>query len=143
MRIETGTGIYCALYFELVGVPGSRKNRKIFKINCEKLLFFHHKICKRVCGEMRWMQWNYVSSSLEQVVTYKNSPQFTTKVCKFTAILSGEITYFSGELWWIFVRSPLALAVNLHNFNAFTAFHRKIFYKFCGEKKQFFVAYLT
>ena len=46
----------------------------------------------------------------------------------------GEITYFSGELWGIFVRSPLTLAVNLHNFIAFTAFHRKIMYEICGEK---------
>ena len=49
----------------------------------------------------------------------------------------GEITYFSGELWWIFVRSPLNIAVNLHNFTAFTAFHRKIMYKICGEKTNF------
>ena len=31
---------------------------------------------------------------------------------------------------------------NLHNFTAFTAFHRKIMYKICGEKK-LFTAYLT
>ena len=49
----------------------------------------------------------------------------------------GEITYFSGELWWIIVRSPLSLAVNLHNFTAFTAFHRNIMYKICGEKTNF------
>ena len=49
----------------------------------------------------------------------------------------GEITYFSGELWWIFVRSPLSLAVNLHNFTAFTAFHRKITCEICGEKLTF------
>ena len=30
--------------------------------------------------------------------------------------------------------------VNLHNF---TAFHRNIMYKICGEKKQIFTAYLT
>ena len=46
----------------------------------------------------------------------------------------GEITYFSGELWWIFVRSPLSLAVNLHNF---TAFHRKITYEIWGEKTNY------
>ena len=50
---------------------------------------------------------------------------------------SGEITYFSGELWWIFVRSPLSLAVNLHNLTAFTAFHRKFMYEICGEKTNF------
>ena len=50
---------------------------------------------------------------------------------------SGEFTYFSGELWWIFVRSALTLAVNLHNFTAFTAFHRKIMYKICGKKTNF------
>ena len=49
----------------------------------------------------------------------------------------GEITYFSGELWWNFVRSPLSLAVNLHNFTAFTAFHRQIMYEICGEKTNF------
>ena len=49
----------------------------------------------------------------------------------------GEITHFSGELWWFFVRSPLSLAVNLHNFTAFTAFHRKIMYEICGEKLTF------
>ena len=49
----------------------------------------------------------------------------------------GEITYFSHELWWIFARSPLSLAVNLHNFTAFTAFHRKITYEICVEKTNF------
>ena len=49
----------------------------------------------------------------------------------------GEVTYFSGELWWIFVWSPLTLAVNLHNFTAFTAFQRKIMYEICGEKTNF------
>ena len=50
----------------------------------------------------------------------------------------GEITYFSDELWWIFVRSPLTLAVNLHNFlTAFTVFHRKIMYEIFGEKTNF------
>ena len=49
----------------------------------------------------------------------------------------GEITYFSGELWWIFVGLPLNLAVNLHKFTAFTAFHRKIMYEICGEKTNF------
>ena len=46
----------------------------------------------------------------------------------------GEITDFSGELWWFFVRSALTLAVNLHNS---TAFHRKIMYEICGEKTNF------
>ena len=46
----------------------------------------------------------------------------------------GEITYFSGELWWIFVRSPLSLAVNLHNFTAFTA---KLCTKFAVKKLTF------
>ena len=50
---------------------------------------------------------------------------------------SGEITYFSDELWWILVRSLLTLAVNLHNFTAFTAFHRKLMYEICGEKTNF------
>ena len=49
----------------------------------------------------------------------------------------GEITYFSGELWSIFVRSPLTLALNLPNFSAFTAFLRKIMYEICGEKTNF------
>ena len=49
----------------------------------------------------------------------------------------GEITYFSGELRWNFVRSPLSLAMNLHNFTAFTAFHRQIMYEICGEKTNF------
>ena len=49
----------------------------------------------------------------------------------------GDITYFSRELWWIFVRSPLSLVVNLHNFTAFTAFHRKITYEICEEKTNF------
>ena len=49
----------------------------------------------------------------------------------------GKITYLSGELWRIFVRSPLSLAVNLHNFTAFTAFHRKITYEICGENTNF------
>ena len=40
-------------------------------------------------------------------------------------------------------RSLLTLAMNLHNFTAFTAFHRKILYEICGEKKQLFTAYLT
>ena len=31
----------------------------------------------------------------------------------------------------------LALAVNLHNFTACTAFHRKIMYTICGEKPTF------
>ena len=51
--------------------------------------------------------------------------------------ISGEITYFSSELWWIFVRSPLTLAAILHNFTEFTAFHRKIMYKISGEKITF------
>ena len=51
--------------------------------------------------------------------------------------MGGEITNFCGELWWIFVRSPLTLAVNLHNFTAFTAFHRKITYEICGKKTNF------
>ena len=55
-----------------------------------------------------------------------------SKTCK-----GGEITYFSSELWWFFVRSPLSLAVNLHNFTAFTAFRRKIMYEICGEKTNF------
>ena len=49
----------------------------------------------------------------------------------------GDITYFCGQLWWIFVRSPLTLAVNLHKFIAFTAFHRKIMHEICGEKTNF------
>ena len=68
---------------------------------------------------------------------YKNSLQFTAKICNFTAILSGEITYFSSELWGIFVRSPFTQAVNLHNFTAFTTFHRKIMYEICGERTNF------
>ena len=51
--------------------------------------------------------------------------------------MGDEITYFRCELWWIFVRSPLSLAVNLHNFTAFTAFHGKIMYEICGEKTNF------
>ena len=34
------------------------------------------------------------------------------------AIFSGEITYFSGEMWWIFVSSPLTLVVKLHKVTA-------------------------
>ena len=42
-------------------------------------------------------------------------------------------------MFWrcIFVRSPLTLEVNLHNFTPYTAFHRKIMYKICGEKTNF------
>ena len=50
-------------------------------------------------------------------------------------IFSGENTYFSGKLWWIFVRSPLNLVYS--NFTAFTEFHRKITYEICGEKTNF------
>ena len=49
----------------------------------------------------------------------------------------GEITYFSGELWWIFVRSPLSLAVNLHNFTAFAHFTAKLCTKFAVKKTNF------
>ena len=55
-----------------------------------------------------------------------------SKNCK-----GGDSTYFSDELWWIFVRSPLTLAVNWHNFTAFTAFHCKIMYEIRGEKTKF------
>ena len=57
--------------------------------------------------------------------------------------MQGRNLVLRGEMWCIFVSSPLTLAVDVHNFTAFTAFHRKNMYKFAVKKKQFFTAYLT
>ena len=78
------------------------------------------------CGEItlirRWMRWK----NLNRLVA--------VKLHNFTVEFSCASTYFSGELWWIYVGSPLTLAVILHNF---TAFHRKIMYEICGWKLTF------
>ena len=34
------------------------------------------------------------------------------------AIFSGDITYFSGDMWWLFVSTPRTLVVKLHKFTA-------------------------
>ena len=81
------------------------------------------KLCKitaRASGDLTKIHHN---SPLKHVISQLN--------------ISGEFTYFSGELWGIFVRSPLALAVILHNFTAFTAFRRKIMNEICGEETNF------
>ena len=101
--------------------PGQGNIGKICKISSEKL-FFPPQILDII------LRWNAVNAG---------------KLCKFTARLSGEITHLSGELWWIFVRSPLTLAVNLHNFTAFTHFTEKLSTKFTVKKKQLFIAYIT
>ena len=58
-------------------------------------------------------------------------------------IRARTVLVVSGQMWWLFVSSPLTLAVNINNFTAFTASQRKIMYEICVEKNQHFTAYLT
>ena len=63
--------------------------------------------------------------------------QFHSTFCKTCAIkfckISGEITSFSGKLWWFKVSSPLTLLVKLHKFTIWMIFKKTYDYSWVNS----------
>ena len=73
-------------------------------------------------------QFSLTSTIFVLILNQIHSPLWKTYALNFCKI-SGEITNFSGEMWWMrwnYVSSPLTLVVKLHKFTAEKKFQKDV-----------------